>query len=181
VKKMDKVDGHDADDSERIKLEFLMDAVNSASKYSWKFAIFKDGCNFQRSGSNGWSSVRLKIWWPWMNFLTRAGCFGLCWRVKSCLILNIISGWGWRQKTQSSLTITLCLKIKDNKEEALTLFSGSENNNISNIKLTIPIHTALIFKEQANGNSQGTKIKRKGLRPTSLLDTTYWRISAALL
>jgi hypothetical protein len=40
------------------------------------------------------------------------------------------------------------LKIQDNKEEALTLLSGSENNSISNIKLTFPMHTALIFKEQ---------------------------------
>jgi hypothetical protein len=41
---MDKVDGPDADKSEWIKLEFLMDTDNSASKYSRKFAIFKDGC-----------------------------------------------------------------------------------------------------------------------------------------
>jgi hypothetical protein len=41
------------------------------------------------------------------------------------------------------------LKIEEETEEALTLLSGSENSSISNIKLTIPIHTALIFKEQA--------------------------------
>jgi hypothetical protein len=41
------------------------------------------------------------------------------------------------------------LKIQENKEEALTILSGSENNSISIIKLTIPMHTALIFKEQA--------------------------------
>jgi hypothetical protein len=44
VKKMDKVDGPDTDKSERIKLEFLMDPDNPASKYSRQFAIFKDGC-----------------------------------------------------------------------------------------------------------------------------------------
>jgi hypothetical protein len=46
VKKMDKVDGPDTDKSEWIKLEFLMDPDNPAldSKYSQKFAIFKDGC-----------------------------------------------------------------------------------------------------------------------------------------
>jgi hypothetical protein len=33
VKKMDKVDGPDADTSEWIKLEFLMDQDNPASKY----------------------------------------------------------------------------------------------------------------------------------------------------
>jgi hypothetical protein len=53
------------------------------------------------------------------------------------------------------------LKIQDNKEEASTLLSGSENNSISNIKCTIPMHTALIFKEQA-------KVKETGLRENGL-------------
>jgi hypothetical protein len=44
VKKMDKVDGPDADKSEWIKLEFLIDPDNPASKESQQFAIFKDGC-----------------------------------------------------------------------------------------------------------------------------------------
>jgi hypothetical protein len=46
VKKVDKVDGTDADKSEWIKLEFLMDPDNPAlgSKYSRQFSIFKDGC-----------------------------------------------------------------------------------------------------------------------------------------
>jgi hypothetical protein len=46
VKKADKVDEPDADKSEWIKLEFLMDPDNpaSCSKYSRQFAIFKDGC-----------------------------------------------------------------------------------------------------------------------------------------
>jgi hypothetical protein len=52
VKKMDKVDGTDADKSERIKLEFLMDPDNPAFKYSQQFSIFKDGCKFQRIGSS---------------------------------------------------------------------------------------------------------------------------------
>jgi hypothetical protein len=45
VKKMDKVDGPDADKSEYIKLEFLMDPDNSASgsKDSWQLSIFKNG------------------------------------------------------------------------------------------------------------------------------------------
>jgi hypothetical protein len=41
---MDKVDRPDADKSEWIKLEFLMDLDNLASNYSWNFSIFKDGC-----------------------------------------------------------------------------------------------------------------------------------------
>jgi hypothetical protein len=55
VKKMDKVDGPDADKSEWIKLEFLMDPDNpaSGSKYSQKFDVFKDGCKGQRIGSSG--------------------------------------------------------------------------------------------------------------------------------
>jgi hypothetical protein len=47
--------------------------------------------------------------------------------------------------------------LKIQEEEVLTLLSGPENNSISNIKLTTPIHTALIFKEQ-------TKVKEPGLR-----------------
>jgi hypothetical protein len=43
VKKIDKVDGTDADKSEWIKLEFLMDPDNPASKYSRQFTILKDG------------------------------------------------------------------------------------------------------------------------------------------
>jgi hypothetical protein len=43
----------------------------------------------------------------------------------------------------------------------LTLLSGSENNSISNIKLTISIHTALIFKEQAK--VKDTTLREKGL------------------
>jgi hypothetical protein len=46
------------------------------------------------------------------------------------------------------------LKIQEESEEVLTLLSGSENNSISNIKLTIPMHTALIFKEQAKVKEQ---------------------------
>jgi hypothetical protein len=48
----------------------------------------------------------------------------------------------------------------------LTLLSGSENNNISNIKLTTPIHTALIFKEQA-------KVKEPGSREKDLAQPNY--------
>jgi hypothetical protein len=46
VKKMDKVDGPEADKSEWIKLEFLMDPDNPelGSKYSRQFAFFKDRC-----------------------------------------------------------------------------------------------------------------------------------------
>jgi hypothetical protein len=39
--------------------------------------------------------------------------------------------------------------LKIQEEKALTILSGSENNNISNIKLIVPMYTALIFKEQA--------------------------------
>jgi hypothetical protein len=48
----------------------------------------------------------------------------------------------------------------------LTLLSGSENNSISNIKLTNPMHTALIFKEQA-------KVKELGLREKGLSQPHY--------
>jgi hypothetical protein len=60
------------------------------------------------------------------------------------------------------------LKIQEEEEEVLPLLSGSENNSTSNIKLMIPMHTALICKEQTNRNSQ--KIKRKGLSPATFLN-----------
>jgi hypothetical protein len=49
------------------------------------------------------------------------------------------------------------LKIQEETQKVLTLLSGSENNSISNIKCTFPLHTALIFKEQA-------KVKETGFR-----------------
>jgi hypothetical protein len=49
-------------------------------------------------------------------------------------------------------------------EVMLTLLSGSENNRICNIKLTILMYTALIFKEQA---------KVKGLREKGLAQPHY--------
>jgi hypothetical protein len=56
--------------------------------------------------------------------------------------------------------------LKIQEEEVLTLLSGPENNSISNIKLTTPIHTALIFKEQ-------TKVKEPGLRDKGLAQPHY--------
>jgi hypothetical protein len=44
------------------------------------------------------------------------------------------------------------LKIQEETEELLTLLSGSENNSISHINLSIPMYTDLIFKEQAKVN-----------------------------
>jgi hypothetical protein len=41
---MDKVDGPDAETSEWITLEFLMDPDNLFSNYSRQFSIIKDGC-----------------------------------------------------------------------------------------------------------------------------------------
>jgi hypothetical protein len=59
------------------------------------------------------------------------------------------------------------LKIQEEAQELLTLLSGSENSSsISNIKLTIPMHTALIFKEQA-------KVKDTGLREKGLAQPHY--------
>jgi hypothetical protein len=48
----------------------------------------------------------------------------------------------------------------------LKLLSESENNSISNIKLTFPMHTSLIFKEQ-------TKVKEAGLREKGLAQPHY--------
>jgi hypothetical protein len=54
--------------------------------------------------------------------------------------------------------------LKVQEEEVLTLLSGSENNSIKNIKF--PMHTALIFKEQA-------KVKKPGLREKGLAQPHY--------
>jgi hypothetical protein len=54
--------------------------------------------------------------------------------------------------------------LKIQEEEVLTLLSGSENNSISNIKF--PMHTALIFKEQA-------KVKKLRLREKGLAQLHY--------
>jgi hypothetical protein len=54
--------------------------------------------------------------------------------------------------------------LKIQEEEVLTLLSGSENNSITHIKLIIPMHNALIFKEQA---------KVKGLREKGLAQPHY--------
>jgi hypothetical protein len=69
-----------------------------------------------------------------------------------------------KKNVGTATDVSSCLDIdslKIQKEEVLTLLSGSENNSISNIKWTIPIHTALIFKEQA-------KVKEIGLREKGL-------------
>jgi hypothetical protein len=58
------------------------------------------------------------------------------------------------------------LKIQNDNGEVLTLLSGSENNSIINIKSIIPMHTALIFKEQ-------TKVKEKRLREKCLAQPHY--------
>jgi hypothetical protein len=56
--------------------------------------------------------------------------------------------------------------LKIQEEEILTLLSGSENNSISTINTN-----AYCLDLQRASKSQG--IKRKGLSPTSLLNTTY--------
>jgi hypothetical protein len=56
--------------------------------------------------------------------------------------------------------------LKIQEEDVSTTLSGSENNSISNIKLTIPMHTALIFKEQAT-------VKQPGLREKGLAQHHY--------
>jgi hypothetical protein len=51
------------------------------------------------------------------------------------------------------------LKIQEEPHKVLTLLSGSENNSISNIQF--PMHTALIFKEQAKVKEP--RLRKKGL------------------
>jgi hypothetical protein len=58
------------------------------------------------------------------------------------------------------------LEIQEKSKEELTILSGSENKSISNIKSTIPIQNASIFKEQA-------KVKNTGLREKNLTQPHY--------
>jgi hypothetical protein len=58
------------------------------------------------------------------------------------------------------------LNIQEEKQEALTLLPVSQNKSISNIKLTVSMHTAMIFKEQA-------KVKNSGLREKGLAQPHY--------
>jgi hypothetical protein len=51
------------------------------------------------------------------------------------------------------------LKIQEETEKALTLLSESENIITSNVKLSILMYTALIFKEQAKVNQLGSREK----------------------
>jgi hypothetical protein len=44
--------------------------------------------------------------------------------------------------------------LKILEEEVFTLLSGSENNSISNIKSTTPMHTSMIFKELSKHKNQ---------------------------
>jgi hypothetical protein len=83
-----------------------------------------------------------------------------------CLLLleeyGVLIDYLPEKKNVATVTDTLsCLDIDSLKiqeqEEELTLLSGSENNSISNIKLTTPMNNALIIKEQA-------KVKELGLR-----------------
>jgi hypothetical protein len=56
--------------------------------------------------------------------------------------------------------------LKIQEEKVLTLFSGSENISISSIKSIIPMHTALIVKEQR-------KVKEPGLIEKILPQSHY--------
>jgi hypothetical protein len=53
------------------------------------------------------------------------------------------------------------LEIKENKKEVLKNLSGSEHSSTSNIKLTILIHSTLIFNEKSNVKE--TRFRQKNL------------------
>jgi hypothetical protein len=97
---MENVDGPDADKSELIKLEFIMDPDNPTldNNYSRNFVIFKD------LSPEEWLKIKFLMSWrklknekdgyPWRNLLARPGWFRICWRAKPCDILNIVWGGG---------------------------------------------------------------------------------------
>jgi hypothetical protein len=70
---------------------------------------------------------------------------------------------GTNADTLTCLDIDSLIIQEEEEEEELTFLSGSENNSIININLTIPMHTALIFKASAFNKSQGFGLREKGL------------------
>jgi hypothetical protein len=142
----------------------LLSAIETCKEYKnillgYPIIVFREHKNNTFNGLKAHSSDRFLCW---LLLLEEYG-----------VIFEYITG----KKQKNVITVEDALSrldidsLKIQEEEVLTLLSGSENNNISNIKLTIPMHTALIFKEQAKVSNQG--IERKGLSPTSLLNTTY--------
>jgi hypothetical protein len=80
------------------------------------------------------------------------------------VILEYLPGKMHKNVVADALSCLDIDSLKIQEEEVLTILSGSVNNSISNIKLTIPMHTALIFKEQS---------KVKGLREKGLAQPHY--------
>jgi hypothetical protein len=60
----------------------------------------------------------------------------------------------------------------------ITLLSGSENSSTSNIKYN---PDAYCLDLQRTSKIQRSRIKRKGVSSTSLLNTSYWRVWSNLL
>jgi hypothetical protein len=78
---MDKVDRPDADKSEWIKLEFLMDPDNpdAGSKYSQQFAIFNDGCRVPEDWIKWVMAFReIENLMPMKEPADKTRMFGLC-------------------------------------------------------------------------------------------------------
>jgi hypothetical protein len=90
MKKTEKMNGRITDKYEWIKLEFLMDPDNPASKYSRQFTISKDGC------PEDWikwviSFREIENLMPMKEPTDKTRIFRIFSRVKPYLTLNIIS------------------------------------------------------------------------------------------
>jgi hypothetical protein len=90
VKKMDKADGTDADKSEWIKLELLMDSNNPDTKYSLNFLIFK--CGWPEEWIKWVMAFReIENLIPLKEPADKSRMFQNLLKVKTCFILIIIS------------------------------------------------------------------------------------------
>jgi hypothetical protein len=82
VKNMNNADGSDADKTEWINLEFLMDPGNSASKYSQIFSLFKGGCteDYFKCFISWCHFVILRAWFPWRKLSIGLGSDLVKWK-----------------------------------------------------------------------------------------------------
>jgi negative regulator of genetic competence, sporulation and motility len=101
VKNKDKVDGPDADKSEWIKLEFLMDPDNSASgsKYSQWMQVPEDWIKWVMAFRD------IENLMPMKKPTDKTRMFRTLLRGQSLSYLDIILGGYLRQKAQRSLTM----------------------------------------------------------------------------
>jgi hypothetical protein len=126
----------------------LSSAIETCKEYknillgrTWPIIVFTDHKN---NTFNGLKATDQVLRTCWLLFLEEYG-----------VTFEYLPG----KKNVASVVNTLSRldidSLKIQEEELLKLLSGSENNITSKIKLKIPMHIALIFKEQAIDKVKG--------------------------